>query len=324
MFIAPAKRNSEPVAALLKGKLTTLSFIGALVSTTEVRATGQTVDDAEVVLAQLVDDIGAAARVEAAVMLRTLSQEVASAACYLYSGIDVEESKRLALEAREKFDTNLDALMNGNPAMNIIGGEKRPKTIKKLDDIKGVWTSVSAALTALVADTDDSDAVGVIKSTSMDMFYMTDMLVSEISGEYSNPAELLQVDAIMLDIVGRQGMLTQKIAKNACKVWNKDALDASTQALTDAMTVFETSLNALINGMPSLGVLPAPTPEIQTGLTSVVSDWNDTRPFVDELLNTGALASEDQSALFRRMNDKMYRLEKITHDYALYSKHKYD
>ncbi len=311
-------------AAFVRKNFATLTFVGALFSTAEVKASEGRDETAEVIEAQLVDDIGAAERVEAADILRTMSQEVAAAACFLYSGIDVEESRRLMIEGRDKFDKNLDALLNGNVEMNIIGAETRRKTIVMLEEVRDLWAPISGAVTALVDDPSDSKAVGVIKTNNVPLFDLTNTLVSEISGQYSNPAELMQVDAILLDIVGRQGMLTQKITKNACKVWNGEQVERSTEALTGAMQIFETSLGALLNGLPEAGVQPAPTPEIATALEGVITDWNTTRPMIDTLLANGTLAAEDQVSLFRAMNDKMYRLEKLAHVYAIYSKHQYN
>ncbi|SHG67623.1 type IV pili methyl-accepting chemotaxis transducer N-terminal domain-containing protein [Marivita hallyeonensis] len=324
MSLAAEKSPSFDLSKVVKNKLTAVTFVGALFSTAEVRASDNTEGSAEIILAQLVDDIGAAERVEAADELRIVSQEASSAACYLFSGIEPEESRRLVIESRDIFERNLDALLNGNPSMNIIGAETRRKTIAELESLRAIWTPVSEALAALLEDANDADAVGVVKANSKLLYEKTNYLVSVISGEYSNPAELLQVDALMLDIVGRQGMYTQKIAKNACKVWNGEEVETSTQELTGAIEIFETSLNALLHGMPEAGLKAAPTPEIIDGLSGVISDWAETRTLVDTLLASGALAGDEQTALFNRMNDKMYQLKKITHDYALYSKHKYD
>lgn len=276
----------------------------------------------ELVQAQLVEDIGAAERVEAADILRTMTQEVAAAACFLYTGIDTAESQRLMIEGRDKFNKNLDALLYGNTELNIIGGETRRKTIVFLEEIRDYWAPMSGAATALAADPDDSAAVGIIKANNVPLHDLTETLVSDIAGQYSNPAELLQADALLLDIVGRQGMLTQKISKNACKVWNGEELARSTSELTGAMQMFETSLGALLHGMPDVGVKAAPTPEIASALEGVLTDWSTTRPVIDTLLSAGAIDPDDKVVLFRAMNDKMYRLEKLAHKYALYSKYK--
>lgn len=225
------------------------------------------------------------------------------------------------LQAQGKFDTNIDVLLNGDIGMNIIGGEKRPKTVKQLNEIRAMWAPVSEAVTQMANDPKESAAADVTKESSLVLFEETDTLVAEISAECSNPAELLQVDAMMLEIVGRQPMPTQKIAKNACKIKPDSQRDASIASLSDAMGLFEVSLDALIAGMPSVGLPPAPTPEIEAGIQAVLVDWSETRPLVDQLFEVGALGSDEQIALLRRMNDKIYRLEGITHDYALFSRH---
>ena len=102
-------------------KTAALLFAIALLNAPAVSASESAAGAFQIAKAQLVDDIGAAERVEASDLLRTLTQEVPAAACYLFSGIDMDESRRLMVEARDKFDKNLDALLNGDAEMNIIG-----------------------------------------------------------------------------------------------------------------------------------------------------------------------------------------------------------
>lgn len=324
MIDATVTKSPTLSSMIMRKHITALTFAGALVSTMEAKASEGRNAAAELIEASLVDDMGAAERIEAADVLRTMSQEVAAASCFLYSGIDASESARMMVEGRDKFDLNLDALFFGNAAMNIIGAETRRKTIVLLEEVKQTWQPMSDAVDTLVTNPTDSAAIKVIKTNNIALFELTNVLVSEISGQYSNPAELMQVDAILLDIVGRQGMLTQKISKNACKVWNGEEIARSSEALTGAMQMFETSLKALLNGMPEAGIVSAPTPEIAAVLSGVIKDWDTTRPLVDDLLSKGTLGDAEQISLFRAMNDKMYRLEALAHDYAIYSKHQYD
>jgi hypothetical protein len=151
---------------------------------------------------------------------------------------------------------------------------------------------------------------------------MTDVLVSELEGQYSDPAELLQVDVLMLEIVGRQAMMTQKIAKNACKIWSGDSSAEVRADLEKSVSIYEVSLNALLNGMPEVGLKPAPTEEIATGLTQLMADWTEVRPTVDMVM-AGSIERDALSALFHHMADEMHKLEELSHKYVAFSKHEY-
>jgi len=273
--------------------------------------------------ASFAQDAGDVMRIESAEYLRTYTQEVAAAACYLYNGIDEALSAELLREARSGFDVKLDALINGNEALGIVGAEQRRKTLVKLETLKAEWADMAAATDALLADPKNSDAVGVIKARNMDLFHMADILVSDIEAQYANPAIIVQADVIKLEIVGRQAMMTQKIAKDACKIFTGNDSPEIKDLLKGSVSIYEASLDALLNGMPSLGIQPAPTPEIAEQLKSIQKDWATVRPIIDTLLNGEAVERETQVFLFKHMVEEMVRLEELSHAYVEHSKHIY-
>ncbi len=268
------------------------------------------------------ESIGAAERIESGEYLRTYSQEVAAAACFYHNGIDTVRSVELLQEARAGFYLHLDALENGNADLGIIGHEERRKTIAKLDEIKTTWMKVDDAIAQLLADHSNKKAVAHIKDTDARLLRMTDLLVTSLQAEYANPVELLQVDVLMLEVAGRQSLMTQKIAKYACKLASGRDTETIRENLADAMSIYEVSLNALLNGMPEVGLRPAPTKEIASALQAVQEDWSVTRPVVQSVID-GTYDTNALKFLFQHMADEMHKLEEITHLYVDFSKHQY-
>ncbi|MFQ6549518.1 type IV pili methyl-accepting chemotaxis transducer N-terminal domain-containing protein [Aestuariibius sp. 2305UL40-4] len=273
--------------------------------------------------AQLVDDIGAAERIDAADLLRTISQEVPSAACHLHEGIEVEEATQLLVDSVKKFDVVLDALRNGNVSMNIIGAETRRKTIADLDKLAGQWAPMKAAAETMLADPSDAAALRVILDGNLALLDTAAHLVSELSGEYSNPAELLQADVLMIDISGRQAMLTQKIAKEACQIAMGDPDPTLRETLAGSVQMFDVSQNALLFGMEQAGIKAAPTPEIETELTKVAGEWAPMKVHLDVLTDGGDIDNEARGELLRGLDVVMFHMNEIVHLYTEYSKHKY-
>lgn len=272
-------------------------------------------------LSTFAEDTGDVVRIESAEYLRTYSQEVAAAACFLYNDIDPTLSRELLREARKGFDLRVDALLNGNPALGIIGGEERRKTIVKIEEVAAMWQDMAAAVDALLADNGDAAAVGVIKAQNMALFEKTDILVTEVEAQYSNPSVLTQANALVLEIVGRQAMMTQKIAKNACKVFTGVGTDEVIAELQSSKQIYEISLDALLNGMPELGIQPAPTAEIADALIRVQSDWKTVRPIMDRLVEGEAVDRDTQVFLFKHMVEEMVRLEDISHAFVEFSRY---
>lgn len=266
------------------------------------------------------DETGSAERIQSAEYLRIYSQEVAAAACFLYNDIEASVSAALLMETIEGFDLHIDALLNGNTTLGIIGGEERRKTIVELEATRETWTPISEAAKSLLDDPRDTEAVTIIKSENSTLFEMTDLLVSNLESEYSNPTEIIQADVLAIEIVGRQAMMSQKIAKYACQVYSGDASQEVLSGLDESIGIYEASLSALIEGMPEVGIRPAPTPEIEAALLLVQADWSETRPALEALLSGNTLSRTQLVELYRHLVTEMYELEQIGEAYVRYSK----
>ncbi len=286
--------------------------------------TAASASDAELVPAStFAEDTGDVVRIESAEYLRTYSQEVAAAACFLYNDIDPVFSRDLLKEARDGFDLRWNALMNGDTSLGIIGGEARRKTQVKLSAVGEVWQEMATAVDTLMADPSNSDAVDHIKANNLKLFDMTDLLVTHVSAQYSDPSIIMQVDALKLEIVGRQAMMTQKIAKDACKIFTGDDRQVLKDNLSRSMGIYEASLDALLNGLPELGILPAPTPAIASALEAIQVDWRETRPVLDTLVAGEMIDRDTQVFLFKHMVEEMVRLEDLSHSYVEFSRYSY-
>jgi hypothetical protein len=272
----------------------------------------------------LVDDIGASERVEAAGLLRVLSQEVASAACHMAAGIDPDQSQKLLIETKTRFTEILDALQYGNPRMNIIGAEERRKTVVKIENLRTQWLPVKAAAVSLLDRGDDAEALNLIKAENEAILASTFDLTSELAGQYSNPAELLQSDVMLLDFAGRQALLTQKMAKIACQIWSGNRGEDRLALLSSTMQTYDLTLTALHDGMPAVGLLAAPTPEIGAALTKARSDWSVIKGKLDALIAAETFEDERKAELYSFLNIAMYDMEKIEKLYVTHSKHDYN
>ncbi|MBU4110089.1 type IV pili methyl-accepting chemotaxis transducer N-terminal domain-containing protein, partial [bacterium] len=80
-------------------------------------------------------------------------------------------------------------------------------------------------------------------------------------------------DALLINIAGKQRMLTQKISKNIFYIHyssNKDFYE-----LNAAVDEFISGLNTLKHGEQDRGIASAPTPKIAEQLKQVSLLWND-------------------------------------------------
>lgn len=91
----------------------------------------------------------------------------------------------------------------------------------------------------------------------------------------------------ILNLAGRQRMLTQKMSKEILLIaWNVD-VDKNREELKKSSAAFERTLNGLIKGDKGLGLPPAVNPDIKEHLNNVKPYWNDFREIVDETVASG-------------------------------------
>lgn len=272
---------------------------------------------------QFVTDTGASNRIEAGDVLRTVSQEIPSAVCHLHNGVAPETSVKLMNQGIAKFDLMLDALINGNEAIGIVGGEERRKTMVLLEELETLWQPVRAASLAVQNDPTDVAALNVVYDNASLMLDKTYYLLSELEGQYANPVELMQSDVMLLEVSGRQAMMSQRISYLACRKWS-GAVDADyVEALKTSMQQFGFGMNALRNGMPEVGINPPPTEAISLLLDQAAADWDVVSRHVETISQTGAIDDAGATELYELLADKMYKMEEVAHLYAEYAKRIY-
>lgn len=265
-----------------------------------------------------IEDVGATERVNFSGKLRMLSQRVAAAACNYEAGIDKETSLNILLGAQTEFAKIARGLEFGDADLRMNGEEKRRKTLKAIHDLNAAWADMSAAIDGLVRGNEAASNLDYISANNMNVLSHAKLLVSEISGQYSDPTAMLQADAALVDISGRQRMLTQKMSKESCQVWSGQA--DSAEALAGTMQMFEVSLNALRSGMPEAGIKPAPTEDIALGLDDIWADWQALKPTLETAVANTAADPAARSEVFGQLNVMLKEMNEVVGLYAIYGK----
>ncbi|MCY4335527.1 MAG: type IV pili methyl-accepting chemotaxis transducer N-terminal domain-containing protein [Litoreibacter sp.] len=247
--------------------------------------------------------------------LSMLTQRVAAASCSLTSDVAIEESHFHLEEAMHEMDIILEALRVGNEKLHIFGPEKRKRTLHDIDELEEEWKETHGAVEAVLADGHDVDNAHIIDDHNLSLLKKAQVLASDISGQYSHPYELTQSHAMLLSIAGRQRMLTQKMAKDACEVWTGYHAEDGRADLIETMSIYENSLNALLNGMPAAGILAAPTPQIQEDLHILLDRWAIIKANLVKLIDGETLDMDQKYEIFHDLNLELDDLEHLIHDY---------
>ena len=295
-------------------------FNATLVSADTTSMTTTAATEADVHLSNIIPDNGAADRIGAADRLRTLSQEISAETCFLHNDVMSDHNRSALAHSVSEFDEILDALLYGDPDRHIIGAEENPKTIREIEAIKAEWEPVHLAADATLANPDDAAAVHQIYEQSEHLLETTSHLLSELESEYSHPTEVLMADMLLIEFAGRQAMLTQKIAYDACLVWSGYGGQEQMDELHEICGNFDLIARALHDGLDAVGIAKAPTPQIREALEEVVADWDEVLSHLEHVADGGQVGHDNMSWIDMAMTKKMHRMEEIVEMYVVYSR----
>ncbi len=254
-------------------------------------------------------------RIRYADRLTMLTQRVAAASCALTSGVAIEESHEHLEEAMHETDIILEALRDGNERLHIVGPEKRKRTLHDLDALSEEWQETHSAVESVLNDGHDVENAHVIDDHNLSLLEKAQVLAADISGQYSDPFEITQAQAMLITIAGRQRMLTQKMAKDACEIWTGYHAEIGRADLEKTMGFYEKSLVALRDGMPSLGIMAAPNETIKKDLDIILDRWFVIKSNLVKLLAGEALTMEQKYEIFHDFNIELDELEHLIDDY---------
>lgn len=246
---------------------------------------------------------GSKARVNLSSKLLMLSQAVGSASCRIAAGIDAETAREDLSAARTDFNTILNGLERGGPALGIPTPEKYSVVLNSIAAVREIWSPIDAASETLVSGGDAPSAAGVIGEANLPLLEAANILASDISGKYSNPRELTQSDAMALHFAGRQRMLGQRMAKEVCGIASGAETFGTREDLKKTVGLYQISLMALREGMPNAGITPPPNDAIRGELEAIQGVWQQNatalnaygetaRPSPDNVVTVAALSSD--------------------------------
>ncbi len=224
---------------------------------------------------------GGKARVSRSANLRSLTEAVTSASCRVNGGIGVAQAQAELATDRADFDRIIDGLVNGNPALGMPGAEDRARTLTALNETAALWEPIEAAAANLASGAASSGDADVIVGGYAALFDQTEQLASVISGQYSDPQQLLQSDATVLNFAIRQRALAYRMTRQMCELATGSGQDTTQASLQETVDLFQQTLIALRDGFAAAGINPPPTDAVRDSLSSTFEVWQAERSIFD-------------------------------------------
>ncbi len=212
-------------------------------------------------------------RVNLAGRQRMFSQRMSKAACFILTGVEVDNHTAMLAKTIDRFSVANGALRNGSAEAGIPE-ETNLEVIGRLVKVDSRWQDFAPRVKA-VLDGSDVSAGNVAAINESGLALLTDMndAVHRIDNVYGDElSDLPLILAVTIDLAGRQRMFTQKVAKDFCLIDAGIDVAANTADLAETLQYFNATLDALVDGFPGT-VVPAPNADIRAKLTEVRDLW---------------------------------------------------
>ncbi|MEM9009829.1 MAG: type IV pili methyl-accepting chemotaxis transducer N-terminal domain-containing protein [Pseudomonadota bacterium] len=254
--------------------------------------------------AQEITSESVATRIDVAGRQRMLTQRMAKFFCFARSGVDAVANVQKLIQARDLYAVSHRGLAFGDAEMNLFE-EAEESVVRVWNDVDLMWGPLdqvyTTALNGELVSEEDFDRA--MRLTSEVMRRNNDM-VAQLRAAYADQIGDGGLGAaVLIDLYGRQRMLSQKMAKEVCLMARGHNLDQTRPELAATLELFESSLRAFMEGLAVAGVPAPPTPEIAEQLALANEYWVPIRPIAAAVAG-GQGASLSELATFNIEIDK--------------------
>lgn len=211
---------------------------------------------------------------------RMLTQRMSKLSLLIASNIDKKDNIQELTEVSKLYDTTLNAFKNGDEEMGCVALKSQPIQ-EQIAVIEKSWQPFYQHIQTIIKGEDsDGKALAYVVANNEQLLSDSNELVKRF--EQSNTSENY-LDQAMLHIVnvaGRQRMLTQKMTKEKLLVIKGDT--SYQEKLTGTVKLFDDSLKALIEGDKRQMIVKPTDAQIKEQLTKVADLWKELKPLYEK------------------------------------------
>ncbi|CAA6804109.1 MAG: Nitric oxide -responding transcriptional regulator Dnr (Crp/Fnr family) [uncultured Sulfurovum sp.] len=245
---------------------------------------------------------------------RMLTQYMSKLVLQIELNVQKKESMEKLEELASLYDTTLKAFKNGDSKMGIPKASNKDVLIQ-ITKVENLWKDFYVHIQTISKNKDNGESFKYIMSNNEKLLALSNELVKayELSNTSENYLEVSRLSVV--NVAGRQRMLTQKMTKEKLLILRGDK--RVREKLLKTVKLFDDSLNALIQGDESQKITKATNKKITKQLQVVLKMWNTLEPlYIKEKTSAKEMAIilSKNTKLLKEMNS-MVQLSEVEVEY---------
>lgn len=236
---------------------------------------------------------------------RMLTQRMSKLVLLIESNINKKSNQDKLAQYAMVYDKTLKGFKNGDEELGCI-----PLKIKSIQEqitiIEKAWTPFYEHLQKIINNQDnDQTSLAYIIANNEELLSLSNELVKRFENENKSQNYLDKAMLSIINIAGRQRMLTQKMTKEKLLI-----IKGKTEyqpKLEESIRLFDTSLQALIVGDSKQMIVKPTNEEIKTQLTKVSNIWQELKPLYEK----GKLQTKEMALIIQKnpiLLDEMHKM----------------
>lgn len=260
------------------------------------------------------DQVGANARLAFSDKLSMYGQRIVGSACAHTLEKAPFESRGFLAVAGLEINRILDALEKGDRALGIPTAEENDRILELIREMKVEWILSQDIAKKVLAGQANEKILAELEIRNKEFMDIGFDLVAAISNQYTDTESLQLKDSIRLQVAGRQRMLSQKLSYEACNIQKGNG--EAREALTETLQMYELSANALLQGMPEVGMVPTTDPALVSALGDVDKLWTELKWPLMALKSGAKWDTTTQARMYLKLNELMHEMDKVVVAYT--------
>ncbi|VAX14949.1 Methyl-accepting chemotaxis protein [hydrothermal vent metagenome] len=224
---------------------------------------------------------------------RMLTQKMSKEILLVASGVDASANKANLKKTADLFDKTLKGLIAGDADLGLVAAENK-KIVKQLKKVQGLWGSFRKNVDAVLGGDTSKPVLEKVAKENLPLLKNMNRCVKmfENDAKKGGGAKMGAGMATVINLAGKQRMLTQKMTKELLLVANGINADKNKLNLKKTASLFDRTLKGLLDGDKDLELPGTHDDAIRAQLATVAKLWQGYKPLVDKVV---ASSSNDVS-----------------------------